>query len=115
MRRDTFTGTALALFCGLAMVIAQSCAGAAQSVQQFYDGKTVTLIIPSVTAGINDLSGRLVAKHLGRFIPGHPNVVPENRPTNGGLGLLNDFAAAAPRDGSVIAVVQRAVPQLAIQ
>jgi tripartite-type tricarboxylate transporter receptor subunit TctC len=115
MARNKFNRTALALCGGVAMMVAQSGGGSAQSVEQFYDGKTVTLIIPSVTAGINDLSGRLVAKHLGRFIPGHPNVVPENRPTNGGLGLLNDFAAAAPRDGSVIAVVQRAVPQLAIQ
>ena len=115
MARNEFHRTALALFCGLAMVVAQSHGSAAQSVQQFYDGKTVTLIIPSATAGINDLAGRLVAKHIGRFIPGHPTVVPQNRPANGGLGLLNDFAAAAPRDGSVIAVVQRAIPQLAIQ
>jgi tripartite-type tricarboxylate transporter receptor subunit TctC len=89
----------------------------AQSVEQFYKGRTITLIIPTSTGGINDLSGRLVAKHIGRFIPGEPNVVAQNIPAGGGLALANRFAAApeAERDGSVIAVIQRAIPQLAIQ
>jgi tripartite-type tricarboxylate transporter receptor subunit TctC len=89
---------------------------AAQSVEQFYKGRTVTLIIPTSTGGINDLSGRLVAKHIGRFIPGEPNVVAQNIPAGGGLALANRFYnSAADRDGSVIAVIQRAIPQLAIQ
>jgi tripartite-type tricarboxylate transporter receptor subunit TctC len=107
--------TAAALFCSLGMAILQPQGVRAQSVEEFYKGRTVTLIVPSATAGINDLSGRLVAKHLGRFIPGQPAITVENKPREGGHGLLNDFAATAPRDGSVIAVVQRAVPLLAIQ
>jgi tripartite-type tricarboxylate transporter receptor subunit TctC len=88
-----------------------------QSVEQFYKGRTVTLIIPTSAGGINDLSGRLVAKHIGRFIPGQPTVVAQNIPAGGGLALANRFAAAseADRDGSFIAVIQRAIPQLAIQ
>src|SRR6478736_960040 len=81
----------------------------AQSVEQFYKGRTVKLIVPSATAGINDLAGRLVAKHIGRFIPGQPAIAVENKPREGGHGLLNDFTSAAPRDGSTIAIVQRAV------
>jgi len=72
-------------------------------------------VIPTATGGINDLSGRLVARHIGRFIPGQPTVAPENRAAGGGVALLNDFAGSAPRDGSVIAIVQRAIPLLAIQ
>jgi tripartite-type tricarboxylate transporter receptor subunit TctC len=87
----------------------------AQSVEEFYKGRTITLIVPTATGGINDLSGRLVARHIGRFIPGQPKVEPQNKAGGGGLGLLNDFTAGAPRDGSVIAVVQRAIPLLAIQ
>jgi tripartite-type tricarboxylate transporter receptor subunit TctC len=84
-------------------------------VEQFYRGRTVTLVVPSATGGINDLSARLVARHIGRFIPGQPAITVENKPREGGHGLLNDFAATSPRDGSVIAVVQRAVPLLAVQ
>jgi tripartite-type tricarboxylate transporter receptor subunit TctC len=87
----------------------------AQTVEQFYRGRTITLIIPTAPGGINNLAGRLVARHLGRFIPGTPAVVAENREQAGGLGLANSFAQGAPKDGTVIANVQRAVPQLAIQ
>ncbi len=110
-----FARVAAVLGCSLAVAIAQMQGAGAQSVEQFYQGRTVTLVIPTATGGINNLSGRLVAKHIGRFIPGQPNVIAQNRPANGGLGLLNEFASTAPRDGSVIAVIQRAIPQLAIQ
>jgi tripartite-type tricarboxylate transporter receptor subunit TctC len=88
---------------------------AAQSAAEFYRGRTITLIIPTAPGGINNLAGRLVARHLGRFIPGAPAVVAENREAGGGLALANSFASGAPKDGTVIANVQRAVPQLAIQ
>jgi tripartite-type tricarboxylate transporter receptor subunit TctC len=100
---------------GLGLTITQSQGADIQSVEQFYQGKTVTLVIPTATGGINDLSGRLVAKHIGRFIPGQPAIAAQNRAGPGGVGMLNDFASDAPRDGSVIAIVQRAVPLLAIQ
>lgn len=115
MTDKTFYRVAAALCCGLSVTIAQPQTAGAQSVEQFYKGRTVTLVVPTATGGINDLSGRLVARHIGRFIPGQPTIVPENRAAGGGLALLNDFAGPAPRDGSVIAVVQRAIPLLAIQ
>jgi len=88
---------------------------AAQGVAEFYRGRTITLIIPTAPGGINNLAGRLVARHLGRFIPGAPAIVAENREQGGGVALANSFAQGAPKDGTVIANVQRAVPQLAIQ
>ena len=87
----------------------------AQSVEQFYHQRTITLIIPTAPGGINNLAGRLVARHLGRFIPGSPTIVAENREQGGGVGLANSFQDGAPKDGSVIAIIQRGVPQLAIQ
>src|SRR5882757_1661389 len=113
MSREGIRRTLAPLCCIVGIAI--SGGAGAQSVEQFYQGRTVTLIIPTATGGINDLSGRLVAKHIGRFIPGQPTVVAQNKAGGGGLGLLNDFTAGAPHDGSVIAVVQRAVPLLAIQ
>src|SRR5260370_9762504 len=87
----------------------------AQTAEEFYKGRSVTLIIDTAPGGINDLSGRLVARHLGRFIPGNPAIVAVNRAEGGGLALANRFADAKDNDGSVIAIIQRAVAQLAIQ
>jgi tripartite-type tricarboxylate transporter receptor subunit TctC len=67
-----------------------------------------------VPGGINDLSGRLVARHLGRFLPGNPIVRPAND-ERGGVALANRFATLPADAPPEIAIVQRAVPQLAIQ
>jgi tripartite-type tricarboxylate transporter receptor subunit TctC len=88
---------------------------AAQTVEQFYKGRTVTMLIPSAPGGINDLDGRLVAQFLPRYIPGHPNIVPENVPGASGVVLGNRLANTTEHDGSVIAIIERAVPQLAVQ
>ena len=94
-----------------APVVAQTGAAA----DAFYRGRQVALIIPAAPGGINDLAGRLAARHFGRFIPGRPTIVVENRDRGGGLALANDFADGAPRNGSVVAILQRGIPQLAIQ
>jgi len=62
-----------ALACGLALAI--TCDAAAQSVEQFYKGRTVSLLVGTSPGGINDISARLVARHLARFIPGAPSIV----------------------------------------
>ena len=90
-------------------------AAAGQSVEQFYRGRTVTLVVGTSPGGINDISARLVARHLGRFVPGNPNIIVQNVPGGGGLVTANRIFNAAERDGSVIAKFERAVPQLAIQ
>ena len=100
---------------GAAVLCGVSDTAFAQGVEQFYRGRTVTLLIPTAPGGINNLGGRLVAQHLGRFIPGNPTIVAENREAGGGLGLANSFALGAPKDGSVIAILQRGIAQLAIQ
>jgi tripartite-type tricarboxylate transporter receptor subunit TctC len=100
------------LCCGLTVLPAT---GAAQSVEQFYRGRTVTLVVGTSPGGINDISSRLVARHLGRFIPGNPSIIVQNLPGGGGLVTANRIYNAAERDGSVLAKLERAVPQLAIQ
>lgn len=99
-----------------ALLAAAGATGAgAQSVEDFYKGRSVTLIVPTAPGGINDISGRLVARNYGRFIAGNPTFVVQNVPGGGGLVAANRLANTAERDGSVIAIIQRAVPQLAIQ
>jgi tripartite-type tricarboxylate transporter receptor subunit TctC len=88
----------------LAGLIAASCIGAAHadSVEDFYRGRTVTVYISTEPGGGYDLYGRLFAQHIGAHIPGKPNVVAKNMPGGGGLVMTNWLYSAAPRDGTAI-------------
>jgi tripartite-type tricarboxylate transporter receptor subunit TctC len=88
---------------------------AAQSIESFYRGRTVTMLVGTSPGGINDISARLVARHLSRFLPGTPTIVVQNNPGGGGLVTANRLYVNSDKDGSVLAKLERAVPQLAIQ
>jgi tripartite-type tricarboxylate transporter receptor subunit TctC len=103
----------LSLF-AFGMVLASLQAAAAQSVEQFYRGHNINLLVASAPGGVNDLVGRLVARHLGNHIPGKPAIVVQNLQA-AGLVLANRIYATAEKDGSVIAILERGTPQLAIQ
>jgi tripartite-type tricarboxylate transporter receptor subunit TctC len=87
----------------------------AQSVESFYRGRTITMLVGTSPGGINDISARLVARHLSRFLPGNPTIVVQNNPGGGGLVTANRLYFNSDKDGSVLAKLERAVPQLAIQ
>ena len=71
----------------------------------FYEGKTLSLVIPIGPGGAYDTYGRLVARHLGRFLPGNPIIVPRNLPGAGG-GVASSFLYnIAPRDGTELLMV----------
>ena len=82
----------------------------AQSVEAFYKGKTVTLAIGSDVGGGYDTYGRIIARHLGKYIPGNPTIVPKNMPGGGGLQLLNHMYNVAPKDGTTIGASQQLAP-----
>jgi tripartite-type tricarboxylate transporter receptor subunit TctC len=82
----------------------------ADPVAQFYRGRTVSLLIGFGIGGDDDLWGRLIGKHIGRHIPGHPIVQIQNLPGAAGLVLINRLAHAAPRDGTVFGMVNRGIP-----
>jgi tripartite-type tricarboxylate transporter receptor subunit TctC len=77
----------------------------AQTPEDFYKGRSVSLIIPNAPGGSFDLYARLVAQHLGRFIPGHPAIIAQNMPGAAGMQAANYLYALAPKDGSVLAVL----------
>jgi tripartite-type tricarboxylate transporter receptor subunit TctC len=106
---------ALSLLCGVALALLIARQASAQSVEQFYKGRAVTMLVGASPGGINDISARLVARHLSRFIPGAPSIVVQNNPGAGGLVTANRLYFNADKDGSVLAKLERAVPQLAIQ
>jgi tripartite-type tricarboxylate transporter receptor subunit TctC len=68
----------------------------------FYSGKTIQMVIGFSPGGGYDLYGRTLARYLGRHIPGHPQIVPENMPGAGSLKAVNYLYNVAPKDGSVI-------------
>jgi tripartite-type tricarboxylate transporter receptor subunit TctC len=82
----------------------------AQSVEEFYSNRVVELYIGFSVGGGYDAYGRLVARHIGKHIPGNPTVVPVNMDGAGSLKLANWLYNAAPRDGTVIGTVNRGVP-----
>ena len=87
----------------------------AQTAEQFYKGRTITLYVPSAAGGVNDIAGRLVAKHLGDFIPGKPKIIVENLPGAGGLNVANRLYNTFPKDGTVISIIERGTPQVQIE
>ena len=87
----------------------------AQSVEQFYKGRQVTMVVGSAPGGINDISARFVARYLGHYIPGNPSIIVQNQPGAGGIAAANRLYNVFERDGSVIAKLERGVPMLAIQ
>jgi tripartite-type tricarboxylate transporter receptor subunit TctC len=81
----------------------------AQSVEEFYRGKTVTILIGFSAGGGYDLYARLLARHLGKHIPGNPTVVPQNMPGAGSLKAALNVYSVAPKDGLTLATVSRSV------
>jgi tripartite-type tricarboxylate transporter receptor subunit TctC len=81
----------------------------AQSVESFYRGKQIEILVGNAAGGGYDLYSRVLARHLGRHIPGNPGIVVKNVPGAGGLKLANDLFATTPRDGTSFGIYDRGV------
>ena len=112
---DRLRTALVVLLCASWCVLAVTRYASAQSVEPFYKGRTVTMLVGTSPGGINDISARLAARHLSRFIPGNPNIIVQNNPGGGGLVTANRLYFNSDKDGTVLAKLERAVPQLAIQ
>jgi tripartite-type tricarboxylate transporter receptor subunit TctC len=94
---------------GLSALLLSALPGQAQSVADFYRGKTIQLLIGFTSGGNYDLSARTLARHMGRHIPGNPAIVPQNSPGAGSLRLANLLYNVAPKDGTTIGMVGRGI------
>lgn len=74
----------------------------AQAANPFYKGKEVRLLIGTPVGGGYDTYGRFFARHLPRFLPGHPTVIAQNMPGAAGVTMANHLYHQAPKDGTVI-------------
>jgi tripartite-type tricarboxylate transporter receptor subunit TctC len=83
----------------------------ADEVADFYAGRSLTLGVPNSAGGGYDVYARALAHHLGKHIPGKPNVVVQNVPAAGGMVLANQLYTTAPRDGSYVGMIRGTVVQ----
>ena len=89
------------------------CAGApvaADEAAEFYRGRTVAIVVGHEVGTGFDIYGRVLARHLGRHIPGNPAVVVQNMTGASGITAANWLYNAAPRDGTVMATFVHTVP-----
>jgi tripartite-type tricarboxylate transporter receptor subunit TctC len=91
----------------LAAVMLLCAPAKAQSVEEFYKGKVVNVVIGFSVGGGYDLYARHLARFMGKHIPGHPNVVPQNMPGAGSLKAANYIYTAAPKDGTYFGTFAR--------
>src|SRR5215471_15586829 len=94
----------------LALAFLAAPPAAADQVEDFYRGKQIKLYIRAAPGGNYDIYSRLLGRHIGRFIPGNPSVLPLNMPGGGGLVALNYVANVAPRDGTVLTMITQSFP-----
>src|SRR5258707_758771 len=109
--RDQMYALAGRFFAGAA-VLALTAAPSATPVRapsgaDFYRGKTISMVIATSPGGDYDLRARLLARHIGRHIPGEPAIVPRNMPGAVGLQAANWLATQAPRDGTVLHAIMQ--------
>ncbi len=95
----------------LAAAVLLACGTArAQSVADFYKGRIVYVVIGYSVGGGYDLYARLLARHIGRYIPRNPTVVPQSMPGAGSLKAAMYLYAVAPKDGTVFGTFGRTIP-----
>ena len=94
------------VFAVVAALVGAGCALPAAA-EDFYAGKQINLIVGAGVGGGYDLQARLTARHLGKHIPGHPSIIVQNMPAAGGIQATNHIYSGAPKDGTMIALVQR--------
>jgi len=99
----------IAAVAAIGLVLAAAVSARAQSVEEFYKGKTINVVIGYGVGGGYDLYGRLLARHLGKYIPGRPSLVPQNMTGAGSLRAAQYIYSVAPKDGTAIGTFGRTI------
>jgi tripartite-type tricarboxylate transporter receptor subunit TctC len=94
----------------VSLAAALPAAAQAQSLEDFYRGKQLNMVIGYPTGGSNDIYARAVARHIGKHIPGNPTVIPRNMPGGGSLVAANHVFNIAPRDGTTLSLIAPTLP-----
>ena len=81
--------------------------GMADAVSDFYKGKQMRMIVRTTVGGDYDQYSRLLARFMGKHIPGNPSILVVNMPGGGGITAANYMAQVAPHDGTIIGIVSQ--------
>src|SRR5262249_3709811 len=100
-------GAALCALLILGSALASTRPAAADAVSDFYKGKQIRMVIRTTVGGDYDQYSRLLARFMGKHIPGNPSILAVNMPGGGGITAANYMAQVAPRDGTVIGIVSQ--------
>ncbi len=76
----------------------------------YFQGKTIAVVTSTGAGGTYDVTARLIARHMPRYIPGNPTMIVQNMPGGGNVLATNFMYAVAPRDGTTIASIHNAIP-----
>jgi tripartite-type tricarboxylate transporter receptor subunit TctC len=98
------------LLCAVACFALGAHTASAQGVAEFYKGKTIQIIVGFGAGGGYDLYARALGRHLGKYVPGNPNVVVQNMEGAGSVRAANYVYGGSPKDGTVIAAVNQNAP-----
>jgi len=90
-----------------AALLAAAAGAQAQGGSDFYKDKQVTVVVGSEPGGGYDTNARVLARHLGRYLPGNPILVVQNMPGAGSIVATNYLYNVAPKDGTSIGLIQR--------
>jgi tripartite-type tricarboxylate transporter receptor subunit TctC len=111
MRRPDRIRAAIVFAAGIGLVLWISAQpAAAAGVEEFYKGRTVSIIIGYSVGGGYDTYARLLSRYLGEHIPGRPTVVPQNMPGAGSIKAANYIYGVAAKDGTAIGTFGRTIP-----
>jgi tripartite-type tricarboxylate transporter receptor subunit TctC len=93
------------------VITASTTPSSAQSAEQFYKGKTITILLGQPPGGSYDLYARLAADHMRKFIPGSPLVTVQYKPGGGGATAVAYLYAQAPKDGTMLGLFSETIGQ----
>ncbi len=100
--------TLFMVFCAAATLCLPS--ARAETVESFYKGKTLTIVVSTGVGGVFDLTARTVAKYLPKYIPGNPTIIVKNMPGGGHVLATNFMFNQAAKDGTFIGLVNNGMP-----
>src|SRR5581483_12009012 len=90
------------LHCTVLAALVLALCSASASAQDFYKGKTLTIIVGFTAGGGFDINARVLSRHIARHIPGNPAVVMQNMPGAGSVTSVHYLDVNAPKDGTVL-------------
>src|SRR5205823_3437837 len=99
----------LSLLSGLIVASLVLAKAHAQTPAEFYKGRSIDLYIGTSVGGGYDAYGRMLARHMSKYMPGNPTIVPKNMEGGGGMRLANFLYNAAPKDGTTFAIFNRGI------